>query len=269
MPRVRGILLGTESSWKPSSSAAAAQLRRARLEKAAGTLAALVLGFGVYYGVALSQDPSHARTLATDFDRAIVFSPWWMFAYVAVYTGYLLPLFVVRCERLFRRVVIGYLFVLFASQAVFVLMPVTTKGFRPEAAALDPSSFVVWGAAVTFTLDPPMNCFPSLHVATIVIAALCAWKADRIVGATAFTLAAVIASSTLFVKQHYAADVASGALLAVVGYFVCIQGYEPDGKSELEVRYTRWGFAGYVLVYAVVVASLFVLYRIGWKPWLK
>jgi membrane-associated phospholipid phosphatase len=180
----------------------------------------------------------------------------------------LLPCFVVRCDRLFRRVALGFIFVLIASYLSFALLPVTTHGFRPEVATLDTTRFVEWGAALNFTCDPPMNCFPSLHVATIVIAALSAFKADRLVGAGAFVLAGVISFSTLMVKQHYLADVVAGALLAGVGYFLCIHRYEPEGKSELEVRYTRWGVACYFGVYVFAVTCVLVpMYEMGFKPW--
>jgi membrane-associated phospholipid phosphatase len=193
-----------------------------------------------------------------------------MFAYGGVYTAFLLPCFVVRCERLFRRVALGFLCVLFASYASFVLFPVTAKGFRPEVTSLDTTRFVEWGAALNYTCDPPMNCFPSLHVATIVLASLCAWKADRLVGVGAFALAFVISLSTLFVKQHYVADVVAGAAVAGVSYLACVRGYDPValGKSELEVRYTRWGVAGYVGCYLFAIFGVLgPMFLVGFKPW--
>lgn len=251
---------------KSGALAALAGLGQSR--KAFWTLAVLVLGFVGYYATGLTGDPAHARTLATDFDRSIGFHPWWMFAYGGVYTAFLLPVFVVRCDRLFRRVALGFLFVAFVSEVVFAVFPVTTQGFRPDVASLDTTKLVEWGAALNFTCDPPMNCFPSLHVGTIVFAALVTWKADRPVGLFAFVLASLISLSTLLVKQHYVADVLGGVVVAAIGYAVCIRGYDSAGKTELEVRYSRWGVAGYVGTYFFAVFGVLVpMYLVGFKPW--
>jgi membrane-associated phospholipid phosphatase len=63
--------------------------------------------------------------------------------------------------------------------------------------------------------DQPYNDFPSLHVALSTVLALHWLRFDRRAGLIASAWLSLIAVSTLFMHQHYLADVAGGVLLAV------------------------------------------------------
>ena len=68
-----------------------------------------------------------------------------------------------------------------------------------------------------YTVDPPANAFPSLHVTNSVI---CAGVVRRLwprAGALAGALAAGVAISTLTLRQHWLADVVAGAILGSLG----------------------------------------------------
>ncbi len=239
-------------------------------EKALWTFALICVIFPGYYAISLNQDPKQAATMATWIDRAIPFSSAWMFAYGGVYTALLLPVFVVQCDHLFRRVALAYLAVLLASYATFIVYPVTTAGFRPEIATLDTTKFWEWGAAVNYALDPPLNSFPSLHVGTMTLALLVAAQADRVVGAFAAIVWVLISLSTMVVKQHYLADVVAGAGLACVAWFLIVRPYDParHEKSPEQVRRSRWFVLAYVLLYAFTIFGVLgPLYLMGWKPW--
>ena len=62
--------------------------------------------------------------------------------------------------------------------------------------------------------DNPCNDFPSLHTSLSTIIAIHWWRTDRRLGIIAAIWTALIVASTVLVKQHYVADVASGLLLA-------------------------------------------------------
>ena len=62
--------------------------------------------------------------------------------------------------------------------------------------------------------DNPYNDFPSLHTSLSTIMAIHWWRTDRRLGIIAAVWTALIVASTVLVKQHYVADVASGLLLA-------------------------------------------------------
>ena len=225
---------------------------------------------GGYYAIALHQDPAQAHTLLTRFDAAMPFSPPWMFAYGGVYTALLLPIFIVKDTPLFRRVALSYFFVLVVSFASFVAYPVTTRGFRPDIATLDTRVFWEWGAALNYTLDPPMNSFPSLHVGTMTLATLIALKVDRMVGAFASVIAVVISLSTMLVKQHYVADVLAGAAVAAVAYRVFIAPWDRGELTDEQIRQPRRYVVYYILAYFVVILGILLpLYLRGVKPWEK
>jgi membrane-associated phospholipid phosphatase len=225
---------------------------------------------GGYYAIGLSQDPEKAHTLLTRFDAALPFAPAWMFAYGGVYTALLLPIFIVKDARLFRRVALAYFFVLVVSFTCFLAYPVTTRGFRPDIATLDTRVFWEWGAALNYTLDPPMNSFPSLHVGTMTLATLVALKVDRMVGAFASVIAVVIALSTMLVKQHYVADVVAGAAVALAAYNLVVAPWERGSLTDEQVRQPRRWVVYYVLAYLIVILGVLLpLYLKGVKPWEK
>lgn len=64
--------------------------------------------------------------------------------------------------------------------------------------------------------DQPYNDFPSLHASLSTLVAVHWLRVDRRVGTVVAVWAALIVLSTVFVKQHYVADMVAGALLAFV-----------------------------------------------------
>ena len=66
-----------------------------------------------------------------------------------------------------------------------------------------------------YASDNAYNDFPSLHTCLSTILAIHWWRVDRRIGAPVAVWVALIVASTVFVKQHYVADMISGLLLAV------------------------------------------------------
>jgi membrane-associated phospholipid phosphatase len=64
--------------------------------------------------------------------------------------------------------------------------------------------------------DQPYNDFPSLHASLSTIFAIHWWRVDRRIGIPVAIWAGLIVVSTVFVKQHYIADMVAGVLLAFV-----------------------------------------------------
>jgi membrane-associated phospholipid phosphatase len=62
--------------------------------------------------------------------------------------------------------------------------------------------------------DHPFNDFPSLHVSTSTIIAIHWWRFSRKFTWPLIIWAALIAMSTVMVRQHYVADIAGGLVLA-------------------------------------------------------
>jgi membrane-associated phospholipid phosphatase len=218
----------------------------------------VVILFGAgYFGLGLGIDPARARDLATALDARIPFVASSVWIYVAVFPAAFLPLFVVRCPRLFRRTIAAYGVAIAASLVVFAAFPVTSSGLRVNADALDPARLSQWGVALLYRLDPPYNLFPSLHLSMALLAGLAAWKASRRYGATALAGVALIGVSTLTVKQHFIADGVAGIALAAVVYTAIMRPYEPAPGTD--PAYGRRGPAAFavvlVVLYAAIIAS--------------
>jgi membrane-associated phospholipid phosphatase len=154
-------------------------------------------------------------------DRAVPLQPAWTPIYLSLWIFSFLPVFVVRGVELRRRTILAYLTVVITAYAGFLAYPTAA----PRPATVPGDDVFAWSLRTLYDLDPQYNCFPSLHVAYSFLAALSAYRVHRGVGAVAVLWATLIGISTLFIKQHYVADVAAGTLLAFAAYVVLLHGY--------------------------------------------
>jgi membrane-associated phospholipid phosphatase len=155
-------------------------------------------------------------------DRLLPLAPAWAIVYGALYAFLIvLPVLIVQQQELIRRTVWAYLTVWVVSYFVFLLYP--TVAPRPDRAMEE--GFAAWGLQILYDADPPYNCFPSLHVAHSLVSALTCYRVHRSLGIAALSCASLVATSTLFTKQHYVADVFSGTILALAAYVVFLRGY--------------------------------------------
>jgi len=73
-----------------------------------------------------------------------------------------------------------------------------------------------------YAADNPYNCFPSIHVLNSVLIALYIYESDKVYKSTKVICVIISSSiilSTMFIKQHYFADVAVAIIFAFVLYF--------------------------------------------------
>lgn len=236
-------------------------------EKALLCAGLLLFTFGGYYAIGLLLDPARASSLATRVDDWIPFSTVFMWGYVTVYTSLLIPVFTIRCQRLFRLVCAAYLAVVVVCLICWLIYPVSAVGLRADLSALQPQWFHEWGLRINYDLDPPLNLFPSLHVAIAVLAAGCTWKAKRSYGWVAAAIAVFISASVCLVKQHFVLDVVAGAALAAVAYAVIVRPYDAGDAPEEAVVYGWRGFAAYAGFHSSLLLALYVCFRAGLKTW--
>ena len=152
-------------------------------------------------------------------DRAVPLQPAWTPVYLSMWLFSLLPVVLVRGVELRRRTILSYITTVITAYIVFLIYP--TAAPRPVEVPSDGA--IAWSLRTLYALDPPYNCFPSLHVAYAFLAALSTYRVRRGLGIVALLWAVVIAISTLFIKQHYVADVIAGALLAVAAHTICMR----------------------------------------------
>ena len=191
--------------------------------------------------------PHPARTQhvpAIAIDGAIPLVPSWSLIYGALYVFLIaLPLFVVREEEHLRRTVRAYLSVWTVAYICFLAYP--TVAPRPEEVA-EPG-FGAWGLRLLYGMDPPYNCFPSLHVAHSFVSALTCLRVHRGVGIAAIICASLVGLSTLFTKQHYVLDVGAGVLMAIAAHAIFVRPQPRERVPELDRRTApvfAWGILG-------------------------
>lgn len=211
-----------------------------------------------YFAVARNIDPARALDLGTALDARIPFVARSVWVYLWVFPASLLPLFLVRCPRLFRRTIVAYGVAIAVSLVVFAAFPFTSVGLRADRAALDVTRFSPWGVSVLYRLDPPFNLFPSLHLSIAALAALSAWKARRLYGAAAFAGVAAIGASICTVKQHFVLDGLGGLALAAVVYAIVLSPYAPPPATD--PAYGWRGPAAYAALLAAVQAGFYAAF---------
>jgi membrane-associated phospholipid phosphatase len=136
--------------------------------------------------------------------------------YASAYPLVVLPLFLCRTRRAYLRTQLACGLASLTAFAVYLAMPMPYP--RPLHLTLDG----FWGHLLAFewSFDEPRNTFPSLHVAFGWLIYLALRNEAPRWRPWLLFLAVAISISTVLVKQHFIADVGSGALLAWVAWRV-------------------------------------------------
>ena len=181
----------------------------------------ILVGMVPFYIFIAGPDLSRTQHVpAIALDASIPLVPAWSLVYGALYAFLIaLPVFIVREEELLRRTVRAYLAVWITAYACFLAYP--TVAPRPDV--ITQQGFGAWGLGLLYGMDPPYNCFPSLHVAHSFVSALTCVRIHRRVGTVAIVFAALVSLSTVFTKQHYVLDVIAGVLMAVASHAIFVR----------------------------------------------
>lgn len=220
-----------------------------------GLITFFILG---YFSVAFSINPSHSYTLATPIDERIPFLAFSIWIYLWVFPAAMSPLFVVRCPYLFRRTAISYGVILTISFLFFAIFPVTASQLRVISAMLDVTDISQWAVYVLYSLDPPYNLFPSLHLSIAALAAFSVWRVSKLYGIILFLSVGCVALAVCTVKQHYLLDVFGGLMLATLVSFFIIRPYQPQYRNIL--TYSWRGPAWYLAFVSIYYATLCLIY---------
>jgi len=120
-------------------------------------------------------------------------------------------LFLLFRARVYRSAALAMTVTLLISYAFYVLLQTYIE--RPVLAGTDVFSQMIRDV---YAGDQPFNDFPSLHASLSTIFAIHWWRVDRRIGLAVAIWTALIVLSTVFVKQHYVADMVGGVVLAFV-----------------------------------------------------
>jgi membrane-associated phospholipid phosphatase len=182
-----------------------------------------LLMFGIwaagYYFIAFITEAHTTHTLPTlAWEREVPLTPEFVFIYLTIYPTFLLPFLFIHQKDFFRLFSFAYITVMCVCYLVYLFYPVSID--RPELVV---NSFSTWVLDIVYGADRPWNCFPSLHVAMSLLAALTILEVHRIRGMLTLLLTCWIAFSTVLIKQHYVLDVVAAMVLTVTIYFVYIR----------------------------------------------
>jgi membrane-associated phospholipid phosphatase len=228
------------------------------LERARLSLVVVALFVAGYFGLGRTLNSSHGHQLTTALDERIPFVASWIWVYLWVFPCAFVPLFVVKCPRLFRLTAIAYAIAIIISIVSFTAFPVTAAKLREGQAGLDVSRVSGWAVSCLYCLDPPWNLFPSLHVAITALAAFSAWKAHKIYGKALVASVGLVAISTCMIKQHFLLDVAGGLTLAAFVGNVFLKPYRPE--KGVCPAYSWWGAAMYLMFVVAIYAGFFIAF---------
>ncbi len=175
-------------------------------------LAGIVLLYGIYgaVGISTAESGRPLHQLRTGVDAWVPFSPPAVLAYLWLFPQVLAPLAVVDDRRTLLRGALAYLMLVLAGLPFWLLFPVTVP--RQPTPVVD---LFTWGVAVTRWIDPPTNCFPSMHVAEGFFAAFIVYRCDKAVGRLGLVMAAFIWWSTMALGQHWFVDGLAGLIIAI------------------------------------------------------
>jgi len=158
-----------------------------------------------------------AHILTIYYDTIIPFIPLFIIPYMSGFFMPMLLYFFIKDIVFFRKAVLSYFILMCIAYTTYIVYPVTVV-IRPEKI----NSIFAPIFNLLYPVDPPYNAFPSLHVAQPLFAALLIYHYNKKYW-WMIPWAALIALSTIFVKQHYLLDVASGLVLTIISYFIFVK----------------------------------------------
>lgn len=181
------------------------------------TCVAAVLGSFLvcYCGAAAWADGATAHTLVTRWDQAIPFVGWSVWVYVAGLVLVASPVLLLPSRESLTRAAFAYLLVIGAAAVTFSLFPVSSGALRADVGALDAGSLSAWAARAVWGVDPPLNSFPSLHVALGTLAVLALGRARPSLKPWLYGALGLVVGSVFTMKQHFLLDAAGGFVLAL------------------------------------------------------
>lgn len=183
--------------------------------------ASILLAAGVFLASKIYTPLNHGPALMhlrTPLDDALPLIPLFVIPYVSLepIIYFSLIVFLIFRTRIFQSAALSLIIAMLVSYAVYFFAQ--TEVIRPAITGTDLLSRMIRDV---YTGDNPYNDFPSLHTSLSTIIAIHWWRTDRRAGIVAAAWTALIVASTVFVKQHYVADVVSGLLLAWGASWLC------------------------------------------------
>jgi membrane-associated phospholipid phosphatase len=203
-----------------------------------------ILFISITYPI-LNQYRGETNSVFTFVDKLIPFNKYFILPYVswyifmAIFSAILCILDKERYLKLLITLNIGMItcYLIYYFYPTYVPRPIVTE-----------TDFLSNMVLNLYAADNPYNCFPSIHVLNSALVALYTYESDKInkyIKIICVIIASSIILSTMFIKQHYFADVVAGIIFAFVLYFSfkslkfnfndISQGKSPNSISEYNI----------------------------------
>lgn len=179
--------------------------------KKIGLFAIVLLLNSVGYKLAQILRPE-GFLVTTWLDSFIPYISYFVVAY-ALYPVIAIIPFVLYWNDYRKYRVMALSFAAVLAIAIVIFMVFQTSATR---AVVQPTDLFNWGVSLVYSLDKPLNAFPSLHVAIPVIATLFIYLRSRRLGLCLLPVTVLVVMSTVFIKQHAVLDVIGGLVLAYI-----------------------------------------------------
>ena len=174
----------------------------------------IVLVVAVYFTSTIYTLLNHGPAvlnLHTAIDSALPVVPPFVIPYVSlqplIYAT--LVIFLLCNTRVFQSACLSLITAWFVSYGFYYFLQ--TEVVRPVLTGSDTLTQMIRNV---YAGDNPYNDFPSLHTSLSTIIAIHWFRVDRRIAIPVAIWVVLIVASTVLIKQHYVADVASGLLLA-------------------------------------------------------
>ena len=194
------------------------------------------LFFLIYGGVNhFTELRTTVPSLFFGWELNIPFIPWMIVPYMSLDLFFLGAFFLCTSWRTLLLLAARIGFCIALSAVCFLIFPLQFDFPRPHTDGFPGLLFALLG------LDLPYNQCPSLHISlTLVIGSVYVSKARDWLRTALNIWFLLIAVSTLFVYQHHAIDLAGGALVGLLAFYVIPAG---SPHARLAARYAGLGLA--------------------------
>ncbi len=227
------------------------------VERAVLTVGVALLFFCGYFAVGHSTLHRKAHEFSTPLDSRIPFVARSIWVYLWSFSASIIPLCFIRSRSLFRRSALAFGVAICISLIFFSVLPATALHLRAGAAELSRPGPSDWAVSAIYSLDPPYNLFPSLHVSLTALAALAVWKADRRYGAVFLIGLGLVVIAVCTTKQHFILDSLGGLGIAAVVGGMILGPYQREGATGV---YSWRGPVSYLASLALMYFGFYAAY---------
>ncbi|MGE5125067.1 MAG: phosphatase PAP2 family protein [Betaproteobacteria bacterium] len=154
-------------------------------------------------------------------------------SYYAILAGTPLGLWFSGRREAARETVLAMMVTFYACYTVFLAFPVAGPRylFPPAQNAATAVPLAVLAHRLLEGASAWGTAFPSSHVAVALVAAVCAWRGWRPLGAVLVPAAVLLALGTVYGQLHYGVDALAGALVAAVVLWLCARSSAPRQRA--------------------------------------